>query len=149
MTTDHNAGRIQSNDSRRSSIAHLKKNMDEDDHQDISQSEARSETQQGETLQRCRGRSIGTAPSRHTRAEGGENKKEQEGGGKTRLRRRMVGPPIRYLLESESWSHGPSMSNPCKDRGVKDQGSEAEEDSNRVGGGSQRCQVRAFLLTQC
>lgn len=153
MTTDHNTGRVQSNERRRSSIAHLKKNMDDDEtslsdcHQDVSQSEARSQTQRGETWQRCRGRSIGTAP----RAEGGENKEEQEGGQKTRLRRRrrMVGPPIRYLLESESWSHGPSLSNPCKDRGAKDQGSEAGEDSSRVGGGSQLCQVRAFHLTQC
>lgn len=89
-----------------------------------------------------------------------------------RLRRKMVGPPVRYLLESESWSHGQSAANLCKASGVKDQESEDDEmeeeeekeerrggseltertDSSRVdssedegvGGGLQICQVRAF-----
>lgn len=76
-------------------------------------------------------------------ADGGKGKKrgrreekEEEGGGKEkgrqkevvqpqRLRRNMVGPPIRYLVESEEASHGPVTANQDRSRVFKQKRSNA------------------------
>nr|XP_046227886.1 uncharacterized protein LOC124049847 [Scatophagus argus] len=45
--------------------------------------------------------------------------KKKEAEQAVRPRRKMVGPPVRYLLESEEGSHGLSVGNPSKVRGAK------------------------------
>lgn len=78
---------------------------------------------------------------------GRHREEEEEGGGKEkgrekeaveqpqRLRRNMVGPPIRYLLESEETSHGPVTANQGR-AGIFKQHKKAPKRSNAGGGAS-------------
>ncbi|KAM8731532.1 uncharacterized protein AB9X84_025887 isoform 2-T2 [Acanthopagrus schlegelii] len=64
---------------------------------------------------------------------GGEEKVEQP----QRPRRTRVGPPIRYLLESEELSHGPIMTNQGRPRGWRE-GKKPQKKINAEGGASER-----------
>ncbi|XP_028288476.1 trichohyalin-like isoform X4 [Parambassis ranga] len=69
--------------------------------------------------------------------EGGE-KVTQEEGGEELPQRKMVGPPIRYLLESEDPSHGPLTPNTTNHDGVyKHKPSIIQRDTDAVGGTSE------------
>ncbi|XP_028288474.1 uncharacterized protein LOC114453047 isoform X2 [Parambassis ranga] len=69
--------------------------------------------------------------------EGGE-KVIQEEGGEELPQRKMVGPPIRYLLESEDPSHGPLTPNTSNHDGVyKHKPSIIQRDTDAVGGTSE------------
>ena len=65
---------------------------------------------------------------------GGEEKVEEQ---PQRPRRTRVGPPIRYLLESEELSHGPITTNQGRPRGWRE-GRKPQKKINAEGGASER-----------
>ncbi|XP_073344932.1 uncharacterized protein [Pagrus major] len=65
---------------------------------------------------------------------GGEEKEEEEQ--PQRPRRTMVGPPIRYLLESEELSHGPITTNRDRAGGLRE-GRKPQKKINAEGGASE------------
>ncbi|XP_076617044.1 DNA repair protein XRCC2 isoform X2 [Chaetodon auriga] len=78
---------------------------------------------------------------RRRRKDGGEEKEEEKKEEKEevekpqRPRRKMVGPPIRYLLESEELSYGPLTANQDGAKGFK-QGRKPQKKSKAGGGAS-------------